>query len=59
MKTAVFFVLFIVNAGLGVYLRHPIIFTFSIFALIISLLFSAKPETPEVKENSKRKALRK
>lgn len=58
MKTAVFFALFIVNALLGIFTRHPVIFGFSILALAISLLFSARPietEKNEVEQEAKSK----
>lgn len=56
MKSALFFMLFFVNALCGFYFRNPIAFGFSVLALTISILFASR-ERVEDDEDEKKEEL--
>lgn len=52
MKSALFFILFFINALVGFYFRNPIAFGFSIIALVISILFAFRTNIEEKDEET-------
>ena len=55
MKSTIYFIMFFLNALMGIYFRHDVACVFSILALIISFIFAIRPEDKTAEQNEKLK----